>query len=214
MTDGPSLTQVDGSGSVRVTFTVGLYRPRREVMTMKKTPPLDPKAPMVADTRTMSRAPGTVKEWSADLDIDDRLGLDMIAIPAGSTVKARLNLTAVSEGILVTGTVKAPVTGECGRCLKAIEETLVVDVNELYVFEDSTTAETTDEDEVMRLQGELIDLEPTIRDALVFAMPPTPLCRPDCPGLCPDCGATWDELPDDHGHEVMDPRWAALKKLL
>lgn len=183
-------------------------------MMMTKTPPLDPKAPMVADVRTMSRAPGTVKEWSKDLAIEDRLGLDMIAIPAGATVAARLNLTAVSEGILVSGTLTAPVTGECARCLKKIEDSLDVDVDELYAFEDSTTAETTDEDEVMRLQGDLLDLEPTVRDALVFAMSPTPLCRPDCPGLCPDCGVSWDELPDDHGHEVMDPRWAKLKKLL
>lgn len=184
------------------------------MMMMQKTPPLNPNAPMVADVRTMSRAPGTVKEWSADIEFADGLGLDMIAIPAGATVTARLTLTAVSEGILVTGTVSAPVVGECGRCLKAIEEPLDVEVNELYAFEGSATAETTDEDEIMRLQGDLLDLEPVIRDALVFAMPGTPLCRPECPGLCQDCGTSWDDLPADHGHEIMDPRWAQLKKLM
>ncbi|GAA4900865.1 DUF177 domain-containing protein [Stackebrandtia albiflava] len=182
---------------------------------MQKTPPpLDPKAPLVADARTMSRAPGTTKEWSADVPLTENLGLDMIAIPAGEVLSLRLRLTSVSEGILVTGTVSAPVRGECGRCLTAIEDTLEVDVTELYAFEGSTTAETTDEDEVMRLRDDLIDLEPLVRDALVFAMPNTPLCRPDCPGLCPDCGTPWDELPDDHGHEIVDPRWAQLKKLL
>jgi uncharacterized protein len=181
---------------------------------MPKTPPLDPKAPLVADTRTLPRSPGSIKEWSADIPFTEGLGLDLIAVPQGASVAIRVNLTSVSEGILVTGTISAPVHAECGRCLKPIEDTLVAEVSELYAFEDSTTAESTDEDEVMRLQGDLLDLEPTVRDALVFAMPSTPLCRSDCPGLCPDCGAPWETLPADHGHEAVDPRWAALKKLL
>lgn len=138
----------------------------------------------------------------------------MISVPAGAPVTVRVTLTSVSEGILVSGTVEAPVTGECGRCLEPISETLSVEVSELYAYEDSATAETTDADEIMRVQGDLLDLEPMVRDGLVFAMPSTPLCRPDCPGLCPDCGTPWDALPDDHSHESADPRWAALKDLL
>lgn len=175
---------------------------------------MDPKAPLVADTRTMSRAPGTTKEWSADIDVTDKLGLDMIAIPAGSQLSVRARLTSVSEGILVTGTVSAPVEGECARCLTAMEDAIEVEVSELYAFEDSTTAETTEADEVMRVQGDLLDLEPLVRDGLVFAMPTTPLCRPDCRGLCAQCGERLDDLPADHGHEIIDPRWAALKKFV
>lgn len=145
----------------------------------------------------------------------ERLGLDLIAVPAGTPVSVSATLTSVSEGILVTGTVSAPVHGECARCLAAIDETLEVSLSELYAYEDSTTAETTDEEEVMRLQGDLLDLQPLVRDALVFAMPSTPLCRPDCPGLCAVCGEAWEALPADHGHEdPVDPRWAELKKLL
>ena len=44
-------------------------------------------------------------------------------------------------------------------------------------------------------------------------LPNHPLCREDCPGLCPECGVPWDELPADHGHTQLDPRWAALAKL-
>jgi uncharacterized protein len=181
---------------------------------MHKTPPLDPKAPLVADTRTLSRSPGSQKEWSNTTSFAERLGRDMIAIPSGASVEVRVTLTAVSEGILVTGTVTAPVHGECVRCLKAIEDTLSVEVSELFAFEDSTTAETTDADEVMRLQGDLLDLEPVVRDALVFGMPGAPVCRADCPGLCAECGEPWDTLPSDHDHEIVDPRWSALKKLL
>lgn len=183
-------------------------------MTMDKTPQLDPKAPLVADTRTLPRSPGSSKDLSIDTSFPEPLGLELIAVPAGETIRLRITLTSVSEGVLVSGTVTAPIGGECARCLTEIQDTLEASVSELYAFEGSTTAETTDEDEIMRLQGELLDLEPLVRDALVFAMPSSPLCRPDCPGLCPECGQPRDTLPDDHSHEVVDPRWADLKKLL
>jgi uncharacterized protein len=90
---------------------------------------------------------------------------------------------------------------------------LDVEIQELYAYENSTTDETTDEDEIGRLQGDLIDLEPALRDMVVLALPTNPLCREDCPGLCPECGARWAELPDDHGHQQVDPRWAALSDM-
>ena len=52
-----------------------------------------------------------------------------------------------------------------------------------------------------------------VRDAVVLGLPWTPLCRPDCTGLCPTCGQRLDTLPDDHTHETIDPRWAALRAL-
>ena len=60
------------------------------------------------------------------------------------------------------------------------------------------------------MNGDLIDLEPALRDAVVLALPLQPLCRDDCPGLCPECGA---RLADDpgHAHDAVDPRWAALR---
>ncbi len=103
--------------------------------------------------------------------------------------------------------------GECGRCLRPINDTLVVDVAELYAYANSTTDETTEDDEVGRIQDDLIDLEPVVRDAVVLALPVNPVCRQDCPGLCPDCGVPWDDLPADHSHERTDPRWAALSTL-
>ena len=97
--------------------------------------------------------------------------------------------------------------------LREINETLDTTFYELYAYEHSTTDETTDEDEVGRMQGDLIDLEPDLRDAMVLALPNHPLCREDCPGLCPECGAHWDDLPAGHSHQQDDPRWAALNRL-
>jgi len=141
------------------------------------------------------------------------LGLELIHVPEGADLALTLRLESVSEGVLVSGRVRAPLQGECGRCLREIDEPLDVTFQELYAYEHSTTDETADEDEVGRMQGDLIDLELAVRDAVVLALPANPLCRPDCPGLCVECGTPWDELPADHSHQQVDPRWAALKKL-
>jgi uncharacterized protein len=141
------------------------------------------------------------------------LGLELIGVPEGADLTLDLRMESVSEGVLVSGTLSAPVAGECGRCLRPIGDSVVVPIQELYAYEHSTTDETTDEDEVGRLQGDLVDLEPALRDAVVLALPANPLCRDDCPGLCPECGVHWDELPAGHSHEQIDPRWAALTQL-
>ncbi len=88
-----------------------------------------------------------------------------------------------------------------------------MDLQELFVYEESDTATDDDEDDVTRLEGDLLDLEPLLRDAVVLSLPFQPLCRDDCPGLCPECGA---RLADDPGHQhddAVDPRWAALQEL-
>ena len=112
--------------------------------------------------------------------------------------------------MLVTGTLTAELIGQCGRCLDPLTEGLDADLVELFAYPDSATEETTEEDEVRRLEGDHLDLEPVVRDAVVLALPWTPLCRPDCAGLCPDCGERLDDLPAGHSHDQLDPRWAAL----
>jgi uncharacterized protein len=141
------------------------------------------------------------------------LGVELIGVPEGADLDLDLRLESVSEGVLVSGTISGPVKGECGRCLREIDDSMVVNVQELYAYENSTTDATTDEDEVGRMQDDLIDLEPALRDAVVLTLPTNPLCREDCPGLCPECGVHWDDLPADHSHQQIDPRWASLSQL-
>jgi uncharacterized protein len=116
--------------------------------------------------------------------------------------------------VLVSGTAVVPLSGECGRCLEAVSDTLTVDLQELFAYQESTTDVTGEDDETARMEGDLLDLEPVLRDAVVLALPLTPLCREDCSGLCAECGERLDDLPDDHGHEAADPRWTALQGLL
>jgi uncharacterized protein len=135
---------------------------------------------------------------------------DLVGVPEGAPLDLDLRLESATEGVLVTGTVTTTIAGECGRCLDPVTRDFVVEVVELFAYPNSATAETTDEDEVDRIVGDLIDVEPVVRDAVVLGLPVTPLCRPDCAGLCPTCGQRLDDLPAGHTHEQVDPRWAAL----
>ncbi len=174
---------------------------------------LNPRSPLVLDTRELPRRPGVLRTVARTAPAPADLGLELIGVPEGAELSLDLRLESVSEGVLVSGTVTGPVRGECGRCLRPITDSLVVTIQELYAYEHSTTVETTEEDEVGRMQGDLIDLEPALRDAVVLALPTNPVCREDCPGLCPECGVQWDELPADHSHQQVDPRWAGLSQL-
>ncbi|BFU42832.1 YceD family protein [Krasilnikovia sp. MM14-A1004] len=174
---------------------------------------LDPRQPLVVDTTKLPRQPGATRTLQRVVPAPLDLGLELIQVPEGSDLELDLSLTSVSEGVYVSGAVRGSLSGECGRCLNPIGETFDVPIAELYAYEDSTTEETTDSDEVGRMQGDLIDLEPAVRDAVVLTLPPNPVCRPDCPGLCPECGVHLDDLPADHSHEDVDPRWAALQSL-
>jgi uncharacterized protein len=142
------------------------------------------------------------------------LGIEVLSVPEGAPVELDLRLEAVMEGVLVTGTAKAGLEGECARCLEPIRDDLEVTFQELSVYDDIRGAEGADEDdEVSMLQDDLLDLEPLLRDAVVLALPFQPLCEDDCPGLCVECGVRLKDEPG-HTHEAaIDPRWAALQSL-
>jgi uncharacterized protein len=164
----------------------------------------------VFDVRELGRRPGSMREYRRSVPAPTGLVLDIIGVPQGAPLALDIRLESVTEGVLVTGMVTGPLTGECGRCLDPVDDVLTVDICELFAYPDSVTDETTELDEVHRLEKDLLDLEPVVRDAVVLGLPWTPLCQPDCAGLCPTCGERLDDLPPEHTHDVLDPRWAAL----
>jgi uncharacterized protein len=166
--------------------------------------------PWVFDLRELGRRAGSLHEVERTIPAPAGWRLELIGVPEGAPVTLRLRLEAVMEGVLVTGEVDVPLAGSCGRCLEPVEDTLELDVQELFAYEGSTTEATSEEDEVRLVEGDHLDLEPMVRDAVVLALPLSPICRDDCRGLCVDCGQRLDDLPPDHSHEVRDPRWAAL----
>jgi len=171
---------------------------------------LDPRGPFVLDVRRLERQPGSMRTDRRRVPAPAGLSQDLVGVPEGAPLDLDLRLESATEGVLVTGTVTTTIAGECGRCLEPVTDEFGVDVIELFAYPGSATAETTDEDEVDRIVDDLLDVEPVVRDAVVLGLPLTPLCRLDCAGLCPTCGQRLDDLPADHAHEVLDPRWAAL----
>ncbi|MDX6318173.1 MAG: hypothetical protein QOD35_1573 [Nocardioidaceae bacterium] len=170
---------------------------------------LDPRSPLVINTHELGRRPGSMRTLELSVPAPEDLGIELIGVPAGSPVEVELRLEAVMEGVLASGRAWVTLSGECARCLEPLEDDLEVTLQELYVYPESDA----EEDEASRLEGELLDLEPVLRDAVVLALPFRPVCTPDCPGLCLECGA---RLQDDPGHaheESVDPRWAALSTL-
>jgi uncharacterized protein len=175
---------------------------------------IDPRSPLALDTRELGRRAGSMKRLSRPVPAPGRFGLELVGVPEGAPIELDLRLESVMEGVLVSGTATVPIEGECGRCLTDFRDTVTVGIQELYAYPDSASDVTSEEDEISRLQGDLVDLEPALRDAVVLALPANPLCREDCPGLCPDCGMHWDELPPGHSHDQVDPRWASLQKMI
>ncbi|MER5641187.1 DUF177 domain-containing protein [Kitasatospora sp. NPDC002227] len=183
---------------------------------------LDHRDPLVFDTHELGRRPGSMRKVSRTLEAPADLGIeDVIGVPAKSEISLELRLESVIEGVLVTGTAEARVEGECVRCLEPVEDEIDVEFQELYYYPEAIERarnngddldEGLDEDETYRLEGDLFDLQPVLRDAVVLALPLQPVCQEDCLGLCSECGARLSDDPDHH-HDAADPRWAALQGL-
>jgi uncharacterized protein len=186
------------------------------------------KNPFLFNTHDLPRRAGEMREYELTIDIHEALGFEVLAIAEDEPIDIDLRIESVAEGILASATVRTEASGECGRCLDAVYYDVDETFQELYEYvEDPRQArkknkpgkkrptkveeDDLDEDLVRQMDGELIDLDGPIRDAIILNLPINPLCSPDCPGLCPDCGMKWIELPEEHEHAPADIRWAGLE---
>lgn len=180
---------------------------------MQRPGHLDPRSPFVLDTHELGRRPGSMRTVRLTVPAPAELGTAVIGIPEGADLELELRLEAVMEGVLVSGAVRGRAVGECVRCLDEVTEPVDVALAELFVYPEraAVAAQDGDEDDedLRELEGDFLDLEPALRDAVVPMLPFQPVCRPDCPGLCSLCGARLADEPG-HSHETLDPRWAAL----
>lgn len=156
------------------------------------------------------RRPGTEKVFDlrvplAELEIDDPE-----RFVAGDEVQVHLRLESLSDGIVVDGRLDVPWHGICRRCLTETGGVLEIEVHELY-------QRVLTDPEAFELEGDQLDLQPVVRELVLLDTPSTPLCRPDCAGLCPVCGTNRNETPCTCESTPTDPRWeglAGLKDLL
>ncbi len=179
--------------------------------------------------RLLGRQAGSALTQTRIVPAPEDLHLELIGVPVGADLAVEVRFEAVSEGVLATGTAIAPLAGECARCLTPLTSSVTASFQELYLYADGRydkherhdrhdrndePDEQADEGIIYHLDGDLLDLEPALRDAVVLALPMSPLCREDCPGLCAECGTPLADAGPDHRHDqATDPRWAALKQL-
>jgi uncharacterized protein len=167
----------------------------------------------VFNMRALGKRPGEFKDEKRTAAAPDGVGSGLVLVPVGGDVVLDLRFEAVSEGVLVTGSAVAPLSGECARCLDPLTSSIEVSFQELYRYLPDP-GEDEDDSEERFLDGDFLDLEPAFRDAVVLALPLSPLCRDDCPGLCAECGAKLADVGADHRHgDTVDPRWGSLAKL-
>ena len=164
-----------------------------------------PRSLLTVNAVELLRQPGTRRHIDVTialtaLDIDDpRLEGDVaVDVTAESTL----------DDIVVTGTLIVDWRDTCRRCLRLLSAPIVVDVEERYAL----PGESVDPEAFPVEHGQL-DLAPMVRENLLLGVPDAPLCRDDCPGLCPICGADLQSEPCTCDTTVRDERWAVLDQL-
>jgi uncharacterized protein len=166
--------------------------------------------PLVVDIREIAYRPGRMRKVSRVVPAPADLRGELIHVPDGSDLALDVQIESVREGVWVSGTAQVSLTGECARCLEAFDTELVVELEQLFVYPGHRVA---DDDEIGEVVDEAIDLEPVVHDAVVLALPLAPLCRDDCPGLCPRCGVALATVSEHRHPEEIDARWEALRTL-
>ena len=157
-------------------------------------------------------APGTSETHHFRLD-----GLDVADdIVLAAPIEGDVRLSRTGRSILVRVDLKTAIEGTCGRCLRAVVTPLTVHIEEEGLpsvdIETGIPVDLAEEPDALRLDDHHeLDLETPIREAISLAEPIAVLCRPDCRGLCPECGFDMNDNPShEHAEEEVDPRLAAL----
>jgi uncharacterized protein len=138
------------------------------------------------------------------------LGEREFSLPSG--IDYDLMLTNAGEGILATGILTTHVVGTCDRCLSPAEFDVSGEVDEYYLFEEPEDTGGDDDDELdfsLVSADNTIDLSGALLSALVMETPFVVLCRPDCKGLCPVCGANLNEEDCGHAAQIEEDRLKA-----
>ena len=151
-----------------------------------------------------------------------------------SPVPVRLDVSRTTgDGYALRLRFEASLVGPCMRCLEPASPVFAVDAREVFQPNEarergeasgrgeapgrSRVHEYDDSDDELvspYVEDGVLDLHAWARDALALALPANLLCRENCAGLCPVCGANLNEAGPGHAHErEPDPRWEALSKL-
>jgi uncharacterized protein len=161
------------------------------------------------DLETLQLRPGEGRRLDSAVQLDPIMLGGERYTAAGNEVPVRLDVSRTVSGFALRLQFDAPVEGACMRCMGAAAQSITVDAREV---------DQPGEDEELHspyLDGAVLDARRWAHDALALALPAQIVCRDECRGLCPECGANLNEAdPTEHRHEAAgDPRWAKLRDL-
>ncbi|MDF7664345.1 DUF177 domain-containing protein [Bifidobacterium sp. ESL0763] len=176
----------------------------------------------------ISARPGMSKPVDGDFPAPSGIGDNIVGVREGDSVRVHGSFDSIADGLVFMGRFTAPMHAECTRCLKPIDRDWDLDVTAFFPYDSSQAADTrhgkhgevdivAGEDEAedtypLSHDGGFADIEALLRDTMVEHLPLQPLCRPDCKGLCSQCGVNLNDNPGHH-HDVIDNRFAALAGL-
>src|SRR5947208_6008761 len=129
-------------------------------------------------------------------------------LPVPDKVPAELAITKASTGTVFDLAFTTRLHGPCYRCLDDAVLEVPIEAREYQ-------ASSPDDEELTTpyIDNDQLDVSAWARDAVALALPDKILCRPECAGLCPECGKNLNDEPHVHEEEHGDPRWAALETL-
>lgn len=151
----------------------------------------------------------------ADYGTSRQLELDYPKVQVSDDVtlaplKGELTVTRTSEGVYLEGTLESSMISECVRCLEEAVVPITITLGELFYYPPHTAPQG---EQVIGEDG-FIDLSPIVRDLSLLEMPIKVLCKPDCLGLCQECGANLNLGDCGCADEYIDPRMEKLRQLL
>lgn len=126
------------------------------------------------------------------------------------TVKLRGSLSNAGDVLLLQAELQAEVERTCGRCLKYFAGTITADIVEKFYPAGADNIEN----DAFVYDLDVIDITEPLREGLLLAEPMQALCKPDCRGLCPVCGADLNDGDCGCDRLTVDPRLAALKQFI
>lgn len=167
---------------------------------------------MILDLRELLNTPGSRKSFEIDHSFPDLEGLDMV-----SAVRGTLTAFNSREHIVVEGSVESVVGVECNRCLSRVELPVRAELEALGMLEYHDSGQWArinlrEDEEAAAFFGETtLDIDEVVRQGVLLHLPLQVICKPDCRGICPGCGANLNAEPCHCPPEETDPRLSVLK---
>lgn len=138
-----------------------------------------------------------------------RISETLVDVSRTSDERVAGTITYANPLILIEGIVTATITYVCSRCLSEFERPFKTRLTATYTTDDAET-----DDDIPLLSTDIIDITENVEEAMFLSLDDRPLCRPDCRGLCPECGVNRNDETCHCETKPIDPRLAALKDLL